>query len=150
MTNHRFRFALMFSIIAAVFGCSGGDNDNMTNTQNVCAENWAGQRAYIIRGGCEGAAQSDTPGGGIATFSNCTLTLDVTPGPVKTAGGQWILTANLQAGTSQVVRSNTTCPGTDTGDARVVGSSLIASLRAPSNPACACTLVYTINVPRPL
>lgn len=30
------------------------------------------------------------------------------------------------------------------------GSSAVADLRSPSNPACPCSLVYTVSVPRPL
>jgi hypothetical protein len=149
MTRETFRFAAVFALTLAVLGCGGGDDNGPTQTINACAEPWAGQRGWIMRGGCEGAATSDTPGGGTATFSGCTLTLDVTPNPEEERGATWTLTANLETGQAQVVRANTACPGTDTGTVRVAGSAAIVSMRtAPTT--CQCTLVYTINIPRPL
>lgn len=136
-----------------VLGCGGGGDDGPTGPNVSCnALNLAGARTWFIRGGCEGGTITTQGGIGNATYdaTSCSLVADVTPPAVKSAGGSWTLTADLRNGTAQVVRANTTCPNTDTGTARIDTSSIIANLRAPSDPSCDCRLVYLVNVALPL
>ncbi|HEX8253835.1 MAG TPA: hypothetical protein VF846_11835 [Thermoanaerobaculia bacterium] len=141
--------ALLILMPLALLGC-GGDDGPTAPPANICAQNWAGSRTFVIRGGCEGVAFGDEPGGGVATFNSCTLNLDVTPKAEKNRGGTWMLSANLQAGTATVVRTNGTCPGTESGELRFTNASITTSLRAAANPACDCRLSYTISIARPL
>ncbi len=150
MSRERLPFAVVLLAVCAIFGCSGGDDDNPTDPETACAIPWAGNRSWFMRGGCSGAGASDLNGFATATFSNCTITMDVTPPAEKAKGATWTLNANLQAGTAQVVRANTECAATDTGSVSVVRSSAVASLRSPTTPGCNCTLVYTVSIPQPL
>ena len=136
--------------LCAVFGCSGGDDDSPTGTNNACALPWAGTRSWFMHGGCFGGITSDVTDTSTATFSSCTLTMDITPTAEKARGATWTLTANLQSGTAQVVRANTDCAATDTGTVHMNNRTAVAELRSPNNPACSCSLVYTVSVPGPL
>ncbi len=149
MTRERFHFAAVLLTLFALFGCSGGD-DGPTDPGTACSLNWAGTRSWFMRGGCIGGGGADISGTSPATFSSCTITMEITPPAEKSRGATWTLTANLQAGTAQVVRINTDCPATDTGPVRIVRSSAVADLRSPNNPACDCNLVYTVSIPQPL
>lgn len=130
-----------------MFGCSGGD-DGPTDVQSLCALPWAGTRTWFMAGGCP-ATPSSFNSQSTLTFSNCTITMDVTPPAEKTRGATWTLTTNLQTGTAQVVRANTDCPGTDTGSLDIRDTVVVADVTAPADPACACRLRYTISIPRP-
>jgi hypothetical protein len=149
MSRERFRLALILVVLCAMFGCSGGDDDGPTDPATLCALPWAGTRSWFLRGGCAGSAASDLQGTGTATFSNCTITMEITPQAEKAKGATWTLSANLQAGTAQVVRANTECAATDTGTVRMASSSAVADLHSPSTPGCNCNLVYTVSIPQP-
>jgi hypothetical protein len=142
--------AAMLSLVL-IASCNGGD-DGPTGPPTACSTlNLTGQRAYTIRGGCEGSSISMQQGNGSATYdaANCRLVADVTPPAVRSAGGNWTLTGDLRNGTATVVRTNTTCPNTDTGPIRIDNTAIVAEMAAPASP-CDCRLVYVVNISLPI
>lgn len=135
-----------------VLGCGGSDG-GPTNPNASCSSlNLTGTRTMFVRGGCEGGAIFTQSGEAQITYnpSACTLTGDVTPSAVKSAGGSYTLTADLRNGTASIVRANTTCPGTDTGTVEIDPSTVRFQVRAPANASCECRLNYLVSINIPL